>query len=226
VKRGPSSQTNAQPSEERRALLSYALFRWESAAVLALTLILAVLLPDPFGGLVPAWRWWFWVLLGLGAEAAILLTTLQDPDVRAQVAANRLRAQLAPASIANLDYRQIAERALTHHAEIQSLLHRTRRKAARETLRPAVDDAARWAASLVQLALRLDDPRPDDSGGPGSVPAQAETLLHDSLRALETTYARLQLIVAQGLNQRRVKQLCGEIQAQIRVLQETMENLP
>ena len=220
MKKGPQGPSNVQSSQDRRALLSYALFRWESAAILALTLILVVLVPDPFQGALPAWRWWFWLVLGVLAETGIVLTTLGDPDVRAQVASERVRARLAPAMIANVDYRQIAEQALHHRTEFELMFQHTRRKAEREPLRHVVQDATHWTASIVRLAQRLDD-HPDQN----HVPAQAESLLQDSLRALETTYARLQLIAAQGLNERRVEQLCGEIRNQVRVLQETMENL-
>jgi hypothetical protein len=220
VKQGPQGPNKTQDVQERRALLSYALFRWESAAVLALTLILVVLVPDPFRGALPVWHWWFWLVLGFLAETLIVVTTVGDPDVRAQLSDERLRARLAPNTIANVDYRQTVDRALRHRAEIELLLQRTRRKAQREQLRPVVDDVTRWATRIVRFAQHLDDhPHPDQ------VPAQAETVLQDSLRALETTYARLQLIAAQGLHERRIVQLRDEIAEQVLVLQEMMENL-
>jgi hypothetical protein len=220
VKRGPKNADNIERDRERRALLSYALFRWESAAVLALTLILVVLLPDPFGGLLAVWRWWFWLILGALAETLIVVTTLQDPDARARVSSERVRAQLDPAAIANVDYRQTAERALRHRSEVELMAQRTRGKAQREQLRPIVEDVTRWTAGIVRLVHRLDD-HPDSN----NVPAEAESRLEESLRALETTYARLQLVAAQGLNPRRIKQLHAEIARQVRVLDETMENL-
>jgi hypothetical protein len=219
VKQGPQGTSTAQDRQEYRALLSYALFRWESAAALALTLILVILVPDPFRGLLPFWRWWFWLVLGILAETLIVVTTLGDPDVRARLSDERLRARLAPNTIANVDYRQTAERALRHRAEIELMLQRTRRKAEREQLRPIVDDVTRWAARIVRFAQQLDDhPHPDQ------VPAQAESRLQDSLSALETTYARLQLIAAQGINERRIVQLRTEIAEQVRLLQKTMES--
>lgn len=214
------SPDNAQRKGERRALLSYALFRWESAAVLALTLILVILVQDPLRDVLPAWRWWFWLVLGGVGEFLIVVTTLQDPDVRARIASERLHARLDPTTIGNVDHRQLAERALQHRAEIELMLQRTPRKAQREQLRQVTDDVSGWTAGIVRLAQRLDDP-PD----PNNVPVQAESTLQDSVRELEATYARLQLIAAQGLNERRIQQLRGEIAAQVRVLTETMESL-
>jgi hypothetical protein len=220
VKRGPPRPNKTQDRRERRALLAYALFRWESAAVLALILILVVLVPDPFQGLLPFWRWWFWIALGVLAEALIVVTTLVDPDVRARLSDERLRARLAHSTIANVDYRQAAERALRRRAEIELVLQRTHRKAQRERLRPVVDDVTHWATRIVRYAQFLDDhPHPDQ------VPAQAESLLQESLGALETTYSRLQLIAAQDYNKRRIEQLRAEIAEQVRALQETMESL-
>jgi hypothetical protein len=213
--------TNTRHKRERRALLAYALFRWESAAVLALTLILVVLVPDPFRGALPVWRWWFWLALGGLAETLIVVTTLQDPDARAQIADQRVRALYDPTTIANVNYRQIAEQALRQRAEVELLYQRTRGRAQREQMRPLLDGVTLWATRAILLAQRLDETPDSDH-----VAAQAESLLQDSLRALETTYARLQLTAAQGLNPRRIQPLQDEIAKQVRVLDETMENLP
>jgi hypothetical protein len=128
-------------------------------------------------------------------------------------------------TIADVDYRKAADRALRHRAEIELMLERTRRKAQREQLRPLVDDITRWATRIVRLAQHLDDHL-----DPDHLPAQAESTLQESLRALETTSARLQLLVAEGLDERRAAQpriarLRAEIADQVRVLQETMESL-
>jgi hypothetical protein len=225
------SQRNGQENRDRRALLGYALLRWESAAVLGLTLILVILVPDPFGGVLPFWRWWFWLILGGLAEILIVTTTIQDPGVRAGLAGERIQARLAPNTIANVDYRQAAERALRHRAAIELMFQRTRRREERELLQPIVDDVTHWTERLVRLAQHLDDHAAQANvlaptvQAPAKAYEQAQAQLEHSLHALEATYARLQLSAAQGLNERRVKQLRGEIAGQVRVLQETMESL-
>ncbi len=40
-----------------RAILTRAVYRWESAAIIALTLILLFLIPQP----LPFWQPWFWL---------------------------------------------------------------------------------------------------------------------------------------------------------------------
>jgi hypothetical protein len=226
VKKGPPGPTDTQHKQQRRSLLSYALFRWESAAILALILILAIFVPDPFRGLLTVWRWWFWLILGGLAETLIVVTTFQDPDLRARLASERMRDRLAPNTIANVEYRQIADRALRQYTEVEQMHQRTHRKAQREQLRPVVDDMARWASRIVRFAQHLDDRLLQTSAqAPDSAPLTADARLQDSLGALEAAYARLQLIVAQGLNERRIKQLRGEIAQQTRDLQETMESM-
>jgi hypothetical protein len=67
----------------QKAVLSYAVFRPESAVVIAITIILIGL-----SLLNLSWlpgKWWLWLLFGLVGEALILLTTLRDEDLYKQV---------------------------------------------------------------------------------------------------------------------------------------------
>ena len=64
-----------------KALLSFAVFRWESAVTLAGMLLLAVFVPKP----LPFWQWWFWLILGFVAEVLIVVTSIYDPAVRERV---------------------------------------------------------------------------------------------------------------------------------------------
>ena len=102
----PVSPNNRSREQERRALLSYAFFRWESAVTLAMTLLLAILLPDPFRGAVPLWGWWMWIVLGVLAEALIVGTTLTDLDVRARIASQLFRDRLNLDALSDSDLRQ------------------------------------------------------------------------------------------------------------------------
>jgi hypothetical protein len=85
-----------------RALFSFAIFRWESAVTLAVTLILAVFAPQP----LPFWQWWFWLVLGVIAEVLIVVTSIYDPQVRERVVGEMFREKFDPKEIANPDYRQ------------------------------------------------------------------------------------------------------------------------
>src|SRR5262245_49962729 len=62
-------------------ILQYAIFRWESAVILALTLVLTVLLPQPF----PGWPRYGWLLLGLVGLALLVYSSITDAETNARV---------------------------------------------------------------------------------------------------------------------------------------------
>ena len=71
-----------------RAILTRAIYRWESAVIIALTVGLAVLtLAGALPALFPVWQWWFWLILGLVGEAALVWSSLKDPEFRAKAVA-------------------------------------------------------------------------------------------------------------------------------------------
>jgi hypothetical protein len=139
-----------------RALLSYAVFRWESAITLAVTLILSILVPDPFGGAIPFWRWWFWVALGIIAEVLIVITSIYDPAVRERVVANVFREKFDPSEIRTPAYRGKVARALEYRKQMEYLLQHTRDGALRTHLEATVNDVSDWISNMFTLARRLD----------------------------------------------------------------------
>jgi hypothetical protein len=73
------------------ALLQYAVLRIESALVVAGTILLSVLLPQPF-----SWwpGFWLWLILGFIAWAIIIVTSVTDPMTSAKVLWQLLRERL------------------------------------------------------------------------------------------------------------------------------------
>ncbi len=139
-----------------RALLSYAVFRWESAITLALTLILSMLVPDPFRGAIPFWRRWFWVGLGVIAEALIVVTSIYDPAVRERVVATVFREKFDPGEIRTPAYRSKVAKALEYREQMEFLLQHTRDGALRTHLEATVNDVSDWISNMFTLARRLD----------------------------------------------------------------------
>lgn len=135
-----------------KALLSFAIFRWESAAMLALTLILATLVPLK----VTFLPWWLWVILGILGEIGIIVTTLRDPTVREQVVAEMFREKFNPREIRSKEYRARIEKALEYRKQMEILLQHTRDGALRVHLQATVDDVADWIANMFRLARKLD----------------------------------------------------------------------
>jgi hypothetical protein len=190
----PKSLNEELRERAAKALISYAVFRWESAVTLAVTLMLVVFLPDPFRGLVPLWRWWFWVILGVAAEAAIIATSLYDPDVREQVISGMFRERFDPSQIRDANYRQKIAKALDYRDQIEFLLQRARDGVLRMHLEATADDISDWINSMFGLAQRLD-------GYKNSV------MVHQDLRSLP--------VAIRELEQRLAVEKDAQIRAQI-----------
>jgi hypothetical protein len=251
-----------------RALLSYAIFRWESAIIVALTLILSVLVPDPFGGTLPLWRWWFWVALGLVAEALIVVTSIHDPAVREQVVATVFREKFNPNQIRTQAYRQKVAKALEYREQMEFLLQHTRDGALRVHVEATVNDVSDWISNMFALARRLDhysrttilkqdkDVIPQELEALGerikverdpAVRAQlqrsieqkraqleqierldntmerAALQLDDTLSAMGTVYAQVQLIDAKNIDSGRAQRLQQDIADQIHSLNDVQQ---
>jgi len=260
-------------SEELRdraagALLSYAVFRWESAITLALTLILSILARDPFGGSLPFWRWWFWIILGVVAEALIVVTSIYDPAVRERVVAAMFREKFDPSEIGTPAYRQKIVKALEYREQMEFLLQHTRDGALRTHLAATVNDVSDWISNMFTLARRLDHysrttilkqdkdviPRELQTLGhrmkaeaDPAVRAQlqrsieqkraqleqierldntmerAALQLDDTLRAMGTVYAQVQLIDAKDIDSGRAQRLQQDIANQIHSLNDVQQ---
>ena len=227
VKQALQDPGDRSPEQERGDLLSFALFCWESAVTIALTLILIILVPDPFHGTLSFWRWWFWIALGVLAEALIVVTTVSDPGVRARMTSNRVRARFDVGGIVDADYRHQIEHALELLEQMEVVMQRTREPVPRERLQATVDDVSQWIDVMFRLARRLDGVRDHTLRGPGllEMVTEAESQLDASLSALETTYAQVQLRAAGGVNERQVRQLRSTIAGHVQHLEDVRRRI-
>lgn len=165
-------------------MLSYALYRWESAVILAMTLILAVFVPDPFRGAAPFWRWWIWIALGALAEGLIVVTTLSDPDVRVQIASQRIRSRFGLDEIADVDLRQRIAQALGIREQMEAMLQRTRDRTLGARLGVLADTVSDWIGALYALVGRVDGYRND------AVLRRHRSAIPDAIRTLESQLAK------------------------------------
>jgi hypothetical protein len=255
-------------SRATRALLSYALFRWESAITLALVLVLSVLIPDPFGGTVSFWRWWFWLILGTIAEALIVVTSIYDPKVRERVVGEMFRQRFNPKEINTPKHRNKIVKALEYREQMEFLLQHTRDGALRTHLEATVNDVSHWISNMFTLARRLDHYsrsdllRQDKNAIPDEIKAlkkrlstetdarvkdqiqktierkhaQSEQLerlantmdraalqLDDTLSAMGTVYAQMQLIGAKDIDSGRAQRLREDIADQVYSLDDVVQ---
>ncbi len=135
------------------AMLAHAFFRLESAGTVALTILLIYFVPQPF----PWWQWWYWLIIGLVAEALIIFTSLNDADTGAQVVADMLREKYDPVHIRSPKYRAEVERALDYNTRIQEVIRRSETGVLQSHLQESTSGISDWIAQIFRLAQRLDD---------------------------------------------------------------------
>jgi NTP pyrophosphatase (non-canonical NTP hydrolase) len=139
----------------KKSLLSYSIFRPESAVVIALTLIMVTLsilgLPW-FPG-----TWWMWALFGALGEGLIVLSSLRDQKFYQQVMNEVFHEKYDARRLNNPDLRQKLLKALEYRELIAKEIDRKPDEVLDEYLRDTARGLEDWIAQVYRLALGLDD---------------------------------------------------------------------
>ena len=135
------------------AIITHAIFRFESAATIAIAILLAYFVPRPFDW----WQWWYWLVIGAVAEIAIIITSIQDVDTGAQVVAEMFREEFNPATIRTEKLRAAVERALDYRKRIEATIRNSEAGILRDHLQDSTTGIANLIAQIFRLAQRLDD---------------------------------------------------------------------
>ncbi len=168
------STRNELEKQAGRAIVTQAVYRWESAALIALTLILFVLVPQP----LPFWQRWFWLILGALGEAALIWSSVKDPEFRANAVAAMFRERFNPREIKNAALRQRVEKALEYRDRIDAVINQSREGIMREHLQDVSRGITDWLANVFRLARRLDAYLADD-------------MIHQDLQSLPSAIGNL-----------------------------------
>jgi len=252
---------------ERRAwqaMLSFAIFRLESALTIAVTIILIFLFPSPF----PWWQWWYWLIIGVAAEALIIYTSLSDASLAQKVVSDMLRGEFNARELRSAKYRDKVEKALEYRERIEGIIRQSRQGVLREHLQEDARRITEWVSNVFGLAKRLDAYENDEIierdrqsvqraikdfearlrlESDAAVRAQmqetirskkthwdnlqrlqntmekAEFQLENTLSAMGTVYAQLQLIGAKDVDSSRARRLREDIAEQVTALQDIAE---
>ncbi|MFZ0546583.1 MAG: hypothetical protein WAM60_14145 [Candidatus Promineifilaceae bacterium] len=138
----------------QKAIFQNAFFRWESAAVIALTLLLAAFSTLHFIPLpIPAWGW---LLGGAVAEAALVYSSLSDPEHNRQVVAAMLQSEFHPERLADKKLQQQVQEALDYRSRITSAIRERRESVLKDNLNETAGQIDEWLESIYSLAQRLD----------------------------------------------------------------------
>lgn len=140
------------------AILQYALFRWESAAVIAVTILLFFFVRRPF----PWWPPFGWPLLGALALLLIVYSSLTDAETNARVMLSLMQEQFDPRAIRSKELRERVANALEYQRRIEMQIRKERPGVMRDRLEETAGQITNWIANIYQLALRLDAYEADD----------------------------------------------------------------
>ncbi|MBN1920132.1 MAG: hypothetical protein JW892_02710 [Anaerolineae bacterium] len=139
------------------AAIQYAVFRWESAVILAGTLLLTVLLPHPFSW----WPGWAWPALGAIALAAVIFSSLTDADTGAKVLQQLLEERLDPNLIKDEGLRGQLFSAFTSLVQLESWRLDLPSGAVKTHVESLIPHLTAWVEQYFQLLRYLDTHRRD-----------------------------------------------------------------
>ncbi len=145
----------ARESLEKRvqkAILQEAFLRWESAAVISLSLLMAVFAPDLIE-FIPSWAW---LLGGLGAEIALVYSSLTDPEFGRRVVADLLRHEFRPERLRDTALRQQMTQALDYRSRIEKAIRERGNSVLKDDLTETAGQIDEWLENIYDLARRID----------------------------------------------------------------------
>lgn len=146
----------------QQAILQYAFFRPESALTIALTLLLtafAILADlDAFAlpGLLDAIPWFVLLGGGVAAEAAVVYSSLTDPEAHRRVVAAMLRQEFQPERLRHTWLQQQVEEAFKYRERITAAIRERRDSVLKDHLADTAGQLDEWLEEVYGLAQRLD----------------------------------------------------------------------
>jgi chromosome segregation ATPase len=160
------------------AFLQYALFRLESAVIVAGTIILAGI---AYAGDGHVWvlPWWLWLILGLAGWVAIIVSSVTDPDTSAKVLSQMLQARLDVTKIKDKTLRERAKAMGQYIRSAETDLYKLKNSTKQPVFEEAVEDIYTWVQQGTLFARYVDtygrDYRLDERRA--ELPRKIETLV-------------------------------------------------
>ena len=137
----------ARESLEKRAqkaMLQHAFFRWESAVVIALTLLLTVF-GSNIAEFVPNW---VWLLSGIIAEASLVYSSYSDPETGRKVVAEMLESEFQPERLHDVYLQQKMEEAFDYRSRITAAIRDRRDSVLKDNLSETARQIDDWLENI------------------------------------------------------------------------------
>jgi hypothetical protein len=136
----------------QKAIFQEAFFRWESAAVISMSLLMAVFAPRLIE-FIPSW---VWMVGGLGAELALVYSSLTDPEFGRKVVADLLRHEFQPERLTDPELREKVNQALDYRSRIEKGIRERDDSVLKDELSQTAGQIDEWLESIYDLARRID----------------------------------------------------------------------
>ncbi len=136
----------------QRAILQEAFFRWESAAVISIALLMMVFAPNLIE-FIPSWAW---LIGGIGAEVALVYSSLTDPEFGRKVVADLLRHEFQPERLRDNKLRQQMNQALDYRSRIEKSIRERTDSILKDELHETANQIDEWLENIYDLAQRID----------------------------------------------------------------------
>jgi len=150
------SEETKEPLEKRaqKAMLQHAFLRWESAMVIALTLLLTVFAPQISSvSFLPSW---VWLLGGLIAESLLVYSSYTDPETGRKVVAEMLENEFEPQRLADKKLQSQVEEALDYRSRISAAIKERQDSVLKDSLIETAAEIDEWLVGIYSMARRLD----------------------------------------------------------------------
>jgi hypothetical protein len=148
---------NGRPSLEERAqkaILQESFYRWESAVIISLALLLAVLSNNvEFLNVI---RPWMWLLGGLIAEAGLVYSSLSDPKFSQKVVEKLLHHDFQPERLQDKHLQEQIKEALDYRSRIGAAIRERNDTMIRDELSQTAAQIDEWLEHIYSLAQRID----------------------------------------------------------------------
>lgn len=147
--------------EAQRAIFEHALIRVENAVILAGAILLAFFLPNPLPGALPWWGAWTWLLLGAAGVAAMVFSSIKDPDEREKAVERLFREKYNVSGLRDRALKDKLKKAEDYHVQIKSAIKGQKDGILKERMQRTTGEIYDWIGNMVRLARRLDSYRGD-----------------------------------------------------------------
>jgi hypothetical protein len=135
------------------AIFQSAVFSWQSLLTVIVTALLFLFVP--LQDIIPGAPQWLWLIAGLIAEAAFIISTISDPEEAAKALAREFEQQFDLRQIKSTVARRRLESAIEYRRNMMELVKR-HQGAMRLSLQQTVNDINDWIAHMYDLALHID----------------------------------------------------------------------